>query len=82
MGLEIKVLENSFFRDQLHWLRKGDELLRELIMLDFFIKAKCVGIKNFKLLLVKDLSSSLSIWEWLIKRPKAFHSVFSNIMGS
>lgn len=55
------MLENSFFRDQLHWLRKGDELLRELIMLDFFIKAKCVGIRNFKLLFVKDLSSSLSI---------------------
>lgn len=79
--LEIKVLENSFFRVQLLWLRKGAKLLRELIMLDFFIKAKCVGTKNFILLFVKDLSSSPSIWEWLIKRPQAFQSVFSNIKG-
>lgn len=50
-------------------------------MLDLFIKAKCVGTKNFELLFVKDLSSSLSVWQWLIKRPQAFHSVFSNIKG-
>lgn len=80
-GVEIKLLENSFFRVQLHCLRKGDKLLRELIMLGLFIKAKCVRTKNFKLLFVKHLSLSLSIWlmEWLIKRPQAFLSGFSNI---
>lgn len=58
---------NTFFRVQLHCLRKGDKLLRELIMLDFFREAECVWTKSFKLLFVKDLSSSPSIWEWLNK---------------
>lgn len=46
--MEIKVLENSFSSDQLHCLRKGEKLPRELTMLDFFIKARCVRTKNLK----------------------------------
>lgn len=46
--MEIKMLGKSFSRDQLHWLRKGEKLPRELIMLDFSIKARCVRMKNLK----------------------------------